>query len=1034
MTEEQAKRKLTAILSADVKAYSRLMADDEEATVRTINVYREVVTRLINEHRGRVVDAKGDNVLAEFSSVVDALRCAVEIQEELGKRNDELPENRRMEFRIGINLGDVIEEKETIYGDGVNIAARLEALADGRGVCISGTAFDQIGKKLPIGYEYLGEQTVKNIEKPVRAYKVLMEPEYVGKVIGEERPKPKHWRWAAIGGVVALVVVAAALAIWTSYFRPAFEPASEDRMAFPLPEKPSIAVLPFDNMSGDAEQDYIADGFTQNIITGLSQIPEMFVIARNSVFTYKGKPVKVKQVSEELGVRYVLEGSIQKAGDQLRVTAQLIDALEGDHLWAERYDRELKDLFKVQDEITIKILKALRMKLVIGGESDWNRADNFEAWNHFAKGLSYADRMTREDRKKAREHYEQALKLDPDYTAAWMMLAFTHVSDVMTGLSESPRDSIKRALEISQKTSERWPESYRHTFMNMIYSIQGQLEKAIAEGEKAIALDPNDPRNHILLATALNARARPEEAIVYAKKAMRLEPYYPAWFLGDVLAVSYDQVGRYEEGPAIGKELLKRALKGEYPLKKAHRRMALIYVRLGMMEEARAHAAEFLKIDPNFSVEKWRRSPKLSVFKDQEWLDSVAEGLRKAGLPEIPPLPLPDKPSIAVLPFENMSGDPEQEYFSDGISEEIITALSKTPKMFVIARNSTFTYKGKPVKVQQVGRELGVKYVLEGSVRKAEDQVRIAAQLVDAQTGHHLWAERYDRELKDIFALQDEITMKIITAMGVRLTAGEESRLYAKGTENLDAYLKFLEGREHIFRFNKDDNLLARQRAEEAMALDPEYSNAYALLGKTYILDVWFKWSKSPKESLTHAFELAKKALALDESNIVAHRVLSHIYLLKRQHDKAIAESERAVSLAPNAADELYNLGVILRFSGRAKEAISMQEKAIRLNPLPPASYLYQLGLSYTFIGEFEKAIAICKKALRKNPDDLVGRITLAIAHSSLGRKEEARAEAAEVLRIHPKFSLEYASKTWPYKNQADRDLVIGALRKVGLK
>jgi len=338
------------------------------------------------------------------------------------------------------------------------------------------------------------------------------------------------------------------------------------------------------------------------------------------------------------------------------------------------------------------------------------------------------------------------------------------------------------------------------------------------------------------------------------------------------------------------------------------------------------------------------------------------------------------------------------------------------------------------VKVQQVGRELGVRYLLEGSVRKAGSKVRITAQLVDARTGHHLWAERYDRDLKDIFAIQDEITMKIITALAVKLTEGERARLSAKGTENLDAYLKCLEGCEHLYRFNKDGNLLGRQKAEEAIALDPEYSNAYALLGKTHILDVWFKWSKSPKESLTRAFELAKKALALDESNIVAHRILSHIYLLKRQHDKAIAECERAVSLAPNAADDIYNLGLILRFSGRAKEAISMHERAIRLNPMPPASYLYQLGLCYTFIGEFEKAIAICKKALHQNPDDLVGRITLAIAYSSLGREEEARAEAAEVLRIHPKFAVEYAAKTWPYKNQADRDLVINALRKAGLK
>ena len=297
MEEKKAKRKLTAILSADVKGYSRLMQDDEEATVRTITAYRGVMSSLIQEHDGRVVDAKGDNLLAEFPSVVDAVRCGVEIQKELKLRNEELSENRRMEFRIGINLGDVIEEEETIYGDGVNIAARLEGLAEGGGICISRTAFDQVKNKLDVGYEYLGEHSVKNIAEPVRVYKVLMEPEYAGEVIGEERPKPKQRRWAAVA--IGFIIVVGALAIWNFYLRPPpIEPASVEKMAFPLPDKPSIAVLPFDNMSGDPEQDYLADGISENIISSLSKTSKLFVIARNSTFTYKGKPVKVQQVSE----------------------------------------------------------------------------------------------------------------------------------------------------------------------------------------------------------------------------------------------------------------------------------------------------------------------------------------------------------------------------------------------------------------------------------------------------------------------------------------------------------------------------------------------------------------------------------------------------------------------------------------------------------------------------------------------------------------------------------------------------------------
>jgi adenylate cyclase len=272
MAEEGFKRKLTAILSADVEGYSRLMGEDEEATVRTLTTYREVLTTLIQQHNGKVVDSPGDNLLAEFASVVDAVHCAVAVQKEIKSRNDELPENRRMQFRIGVNLGDVIEDEERIYGDGVNVAARTEGLADGGGICVSGTAYDQIAKKLPLGYEYLGEQKVKNIEKSIRVYRVLMDPEAAGKVIGEKRPISRHWRWAA----VALIVVAGALAIWNFYFRPPFEPASVERMAYPLPDKPAIAVLPFNNMSGDPEQEYFSDGLSEEIITALSKITKLF--------------------------------------------------------------------------------------------------------------------------------------------------------------------------------------------------------------------------------------------------------------------------------------------------------------------------------------------------------------------------------------------------------------------------------------------------------------------------------------------------------------------------------------------------------------------------------------------------------------------------------------------------------------------------------------------------------------------------------------------------------------------------------------
>ena len=338
MVPEGFKRKLTAILNADVEGYSRLIRDNEEAAIGRLTDYRKAMATLIQQYRGRVVDAPGDNLLAEFGSVVDAVNCAAE-------RNAELPGMCRMQFRIGVNLGDVFEEGDRIYGDGINIAARMESLAEAGGICVSGTVYDSIVSKLGLEFENLGEQTVKNIPEPIRSYRLLSYPGAAAhRVIKAKRAVQRKWRQAALAITAVVIIGVGAVGIWRFIRRPvqsSIEPAAEEKMAYPLPDKPSIAVLPFVNMSSDQNQEYLADGFTEQIITALSRISDLFVIARTSVFTYKGKPVKIKQISEELGVRYVLEGSVQRSGDKIRITAQLIDALSGTNLWAENFDRHL---------------------------------------------------------------------------------------------------------------------------------------------------------------------------------------------------------------------------------------------------------------------------------------------------------------------------------------------------------------------------------------------------------------------------------------------------------------------------------------------------------------------------------------------------------------------------------------------------------------------------------------------------------------------------------------------------------------------
>jgi adenylate cyclase len=576
-----------------------------------------------------MIDSPGDNVLGEFTSVVDAVQCAVAVQKELQARNAELPENRRMEFRIGINLGDVIEEEGRIYGDGVNIAARLEALADPGGICVSKTAFDHTESKLPLGYEYLGEQTVKNIAKPVGAYKVLMEPRVT---VAEEIEKVKAvpvWRRKAIfAGAIAVLVAAIAVAIWNFYLRPPpIEPAFVEKMAFPLPDKPSIAVLPFENLTGDPQQEFFSDGMTEEIITALSKVPYLFVIARNSTFSYKGKPVKIRQVAEELGVRYVLEGSVRRAGDRVRVAAQLIDAIKGHHLWAERYERELKDTFALQDEITRKILSALEVRLTKGEQASTRRkgTDNLEAYLKVLQAIEYLRRTSKEGVSLARQLAEEAMALDPEWARPYRIVAACHITDIFWGLSKSRKKSMEQAVEMVQKAislDESDPGGYQ--ILSMIYQFKRQYERALAEAERAIALDPNGADAYSRLGTVLAQAGRQQESIAPLEKSIRINPMAPSLYFRR-LGTSYRDTGRYEEAIAVFKKAINLAPDSLY----AHVGLAATYSLAGRDEEARAEASEVLRIQPKLSLD---RLAKRVTYKNKADIDRLIDALRKAGL------------------------------------------------------------------------------------------------------------------------------------------------------------------------------------------------------------------------------------------------------------------------------------------------------------------------------------------------------------------------------------------------------------------
>lgn len=395
--------------------------------------------------------------------------------------------------------------------------------------------------------------------------------------------------------------------------------------------------------------------------------------------------------------------------------------------------------------------------------------------------------------------------------------------------------------------------------------------------------------------------------------------------------------------------------------------------------------------------------------------------------------PLPDKPSIAVLPFVNMNKDKEQEFFSDGLTEQIITILSKSPYLFVIALSSTLKYKGKPVDVRQVSEDLGVLYVLEGSVRRSEGKVRITAQLVDAIKGHHLWAEQYDREIKEVLTVQDEISLKIMKTLHVKLQAGQLGSETGRGTKNLEIFLKSIEAREQVLRYTKEGNARARQLFEEVIALDPNYARGYSGLAISYSADVWLGLSKSPRESLAKAIEFGQKAVSLDESDATAQATLAYLFAMTRQYDKAVSQAEGALALDPNSYSVINNCGLALAYSGKHEEALSLLEKAVRLNPSVAQSFVMS-SMAYRIVGRYEDAFQHAKMAVERNPKSQLAQIALAATSILTGRQEDAQAAAEEVLKINPTFSLEQYGRTLPFKDARQIDLVTDALRKAGLK
>ena len=997
-------RRLAAILAADVVGYSRLMGGDEAGTLARFKDHRAgLIDPNIAEHHGRIVKVMGDGLLVEFASVVEAVGCAVEIQRGMVARNADVPDDRRIDLRIGINLGDVIVEDDDIHGDGVNVAARLEALADPGGVCISGDAYRQVRGKIEAEFEDLGEQQLKNISEPVGVWRWLGE--------GQERGPSKF----SLPGAPAARGV------------------------------PAIAVLPFDNLGRDENVDDFADGLTDEIITAFSRQTGMTVLARSSTLLFKGKAVDVTEVGRKLGANYVLQGSVRKAGSRVRVAAQLVEADTGNHLWGDQFDGELVDVFTLQDEVTFNIVAATRSQIHV---KDAERVrdvpeDQLSDNELLALASQRMQAIGAEEQREAARLSGLVVQRSPRNAMALAMLASCALlENEYDYRAVSEQDSARSFDLIDQSVQLNEESDYAHFVRGrLLLEVRREHSLAIAEAERALELNPNYLYGYVLLGYATICRGDPERGMALVEKALRADPRRVRFAYFEILAIGKFLLEDYAAALELAETAAQRA--GYLPYLRVL--LAVFHAALGQADKARAQVEALVEVAPDATVRTIRRPP----FKDEADTDKFIDGLRKAGFPEgrngqssDDHLPLPDKPSIAVLPFSNISGDPEQEYFSDGITEDIITELSRFSSLMVIARNSSFAYKGQAVDVRQVAQELGVRFVLEGSIRRAGGRVRITAQLLDSETGEHVWAERYDRDLEDIFDLQDEITRNVAGAIAPQIELAEVERGRKLSGADLTAYELALKAQALFYDGVRaaDPNILERAKAQTdaALELDPRNTHALWTKGFIFLYEHVYRWDEDPGAKLASAMEIADRLIHIDPSNAKSYivRALAHQY--HREFDAAIDDHRRAVTLNPNLALNYFMMSWSEAVAGLASEAREHAQTALRLSPRDTDIWLGEgygaLALASFIEGDLVETMKWARLAIQMHGNMPVRQALMIACNAYLGDLQAAEHYAESLATSVPGFIPGVLSGDIEVCKMPEHNaLLVDGLRKAGL-
>jgi TolB-like protein/class 3 adenylate cyclase/Tfp pilus assembly protein PilF len=1023
LAEPGVEQKLAAILAADVASYTRLMADDEHATIATITDYRERFQAHIEGNGGRVVDMAGDSVLAVFNSAAGALAAAVATQKELAGRNAELPESRRMQFRVGINTGDIQEADDgRVYGEGVNIAARLEGLAEPGGIMLSESAHLQVRRAPGLAFADAGRHEVKNVDELVRAFRVLAD--------GATAPvKPRRHKLVAIAGVAVVVVAGIAGLLW-SQLAPTQPPA---------PGKgPAIAVLPFANLSGDPTQAFFADGITEELTAALSRFQALSVTARTSTLQYKETTADAREIGQALSVNYLLEGSVRRDVDTVRITAQLIDTGDGAHLWSETYERDLSaaGIFEVQDEIGQNVAAALAGVYGILLERETAEArrkppESITSYDCVLLARVFWEHRTLAELPSLMDCLENAVAAEPDYADAWIIISDLYVSDFELSLGIRP-DPVALALEAAEHAVTLEPRRHdAHKAKAVAHYFAHDIVSFLAETEIALSLNPNDPETLAHLGLLLGNVGQRERAAKMIHRAMRLQPAYPTWWYFGLVWDHYDH-GRYEAALA---DALKIDLEDHFW---THVGRTIAYARLGRLPEASAAAARIAETYPGvFSIEA-ARAEMVKFNNDEALIADVLDALRLAGVPETPPAPA--RPVIVVLPFDNMGADLAQEYFADGITEDITTRLSRFSDLAVIARNSAFQYKGEAVDVEAVAEELGATYVVEGSVRRSEDRVRVTAQLLEAGAATHMWADTWDRDLTagDVFDIQDEITSGIVGVIAgvhgvIARSAATEAR---QRPDSLDSYDCVLQAYAYHRQPGADAFGAAQSCLNDVLLREPDYVDglsAFTMIATEGYSVGWGMPDDDRATLLADALDAGQRAIALAPEDSKSHWSLAYAEFVSGDIAGFHAHTERAMALNPNDADVMGAAGVLLSFSGEYDRGLELIEEGMSRNPHHPGWWHLGSVCAYWSTGRNAEALTAILKV--NQPENFWLHIWRGILAGEVGDSESAAAALASLESVYPGFTIaRYRDEiTYWQVTPEFMERAVAALRKAGV-